>query len=864
MYKKMSSNGEWKLIDEEIKEKNIEEFEIKPREGIKKISLNGEWTLIGKDSQSMDIKIPVNVPGYAHQALESAGILEPVFWRDNAKNCQWVEDVEWTFIREFTVDEDTDISFAKLHFDGIDTYADIFLNDKLLHSSSNMFLNIELPVSEEIKCGKNILKVVVYPYKEKIAGKPDCPTAFSSDRGNVRRIQCTFFWDWVDRFVSAGISGNVELVCPTESVIEDVFVETVDICDTSAALKIEVKTKNAVETDCRFSIDITGPEGENAWDLRGNVFTETLYFQADIGNPKLWWPAGYGEQPLYNVVVTLCDSNNNEIDKKTLRVGIRTVRYEMLQDIEGSQNEKITNELRELLNQQHNPNKGESYILLVNGKRIFAKGGNWVPASPFPGTVSEAKYHNLISLAAKGNMNLLRIWGGGIYEPDIFYDLCDEFGIMVTHDFMLACGRYPEDDRDFVDSFKNEVIANVLRLRSHTCIVAWNGNNENGDGYNWDDKNTMNLKLSYMCKKILNELNPNRTYRWSCPYGGLENSDVTVGDNHLSWWWKGAENIDPLDFDKVGRFATESPLEGYPLPSVMEKYLSKEDILDFDSPIVDFHIKNNNHFTAVGLLSVHGRLKKNAEVMVGNGEGKYEQLYRWAYIQYEWARLTLEGARKNKWYTSGVLYWMYNDCWPALGYAVMDYYARPKAGWYATKHSGAPVASAIKEDNGKLRFIVLNDSFKSGKLSYNIGIYTNGSFNNVAKGEAEFGCNINTEFCAFSFDELSINKESNAIVFFDIYDGDELISRARWYPHWLAELSLPMAELKYTVNREHNTISVFCKKGIALGVAFDGEFIAEDNFIDLLEGETREIAYTPLDNFAEITAYGYNSQIEKI
>lgn len=831
----------------------------------KTISLNGEWILRGKDSQNHDIEIPVQVPGYAHLALEKAGILEPIYWRDNAEKYMWIENVEWCFLREFIIAEDVDISCAQLRFDSIDTFADIYLNGKLIHSTSNMFLNYFIPVNDVLKIGKNSLCVTIHPYKQMIKDKPDRNAAFSGDRVNVRRIQCTFFWDWVSRFVSSGIAGNVELAFPTQSVIEDVFVETMDICETSAALRVQLKTKNAVDNDCRFSVDIISPEGDNVWDLKGNVFMDEIYLQADIDEPRLWWPVGYGEHPLYIVKVILFDKNNNEIDKKTLRIGIRTVRFEMLRDKQGTDAEIRTRQLREKYNQLDNPRNGESFVLLVNGQRIFSKGGNWVPASPFPGTIPESHYRNLIELAAKSNMNLLRVWGGGIYEPDIFYDLCDELGVMVTQDFMLSCGDYPDEDPDFIDTFKKEVEAVILRLRSRTCLAAWLGNNENGDDFDWDDKNTKNIKLNCICQPILNKLNPNRTFRLYCPYGGIGNTDLTIGDDHLSWWWTGAENITSTSFDVVGRFASESALEGYPLPSSLRKFLLEEDILDFNNPMVDYHIKNNIYFDYMGLISVHDRLKKNSQIIVGDVDGKYEQLYRWAYIQYEWARLTLEGMRRSKWYGAGVLYWMYDDCWPALGYAVVDYYGRPKAGWYATKYSGAPIAATMKEKDGVLEFIVLNDSFETGQLSYSISIYKpENGFVNIGKGEAEFGSNVNTKIFDCTFGQLGITKESNAIVFFDIYKENELISRGRWYPDWLSKLNLPIAELEYTADRTKNKISVTCKKGVALGVAFDGEFVAEDNFIDLLEGETREIAYTAFEGFDEITVYGYNSPISKI
>ena len=829
------------------------------------LSLNGEWNLSGRDAAGNPVSVPVEIPGYAHPALEKAGIIEPIFWRDNAEKCQWVENEEWCFSRTITVPDVMDLTNAELRFGGVDTYADITLNGKLIYTTSNMFIPFTVPVGDVLTYGENTLCVTVHPYKQMIADKPKRDAAFTGDRVHVRRIQCTFFWDWVNRFVSAGIWGKVELAFPSKAVIRDVFAQTTDIGDTSASVRLRINTENAVDADCRFKVSMTDPDGNTAWDLEGRVFLDTLCLQADIGSPRLWWPVGYGEHPLYTLTVVLTDAHGNELDRKTQHIGIRTVRFEMLRDQPNSEDAKRTKALRERYQQQDNSHAGESFILLVNGQRIFCKGGNWVPASPFPGTVSDAHYRQLITLAAKANMNLLRVWGGGIYEPDIFYDLCDEAGVMVTQDFMLACGNYPDDDPEFIESFQKEVEATVLRLRRHPCLVAWLGNNENGDGFDWDDKNTKNIRLQDICRGILDRLDPNRPFRPYCPYGGIGNTDLTIGDDHLSWWWTGAENIDPSYFDFVGRFASESPLEGYSLPSVLQKFLCKEDILDPESPIVDYHIKNNLYFEQMGLISVHQRLKKNTEIIIGTADDPYQQLYRLAYIQYEWARLTLEGMRRSKWYAAGIQYWMYNDCWPALGYAVVDYYGRPKSGWYATKNSGAPLAATVKQQDGDLKFIILNDSLEAGRLSYRIQLYRpENGLTELLRGEADYDRNVNTEVFTASLAAMNITAGSNAVIFFELYRGHALISRARWYPDWLSKLRLPSAELALAADRQHNRIKVTCKSGIALGVAFDGELIADDNFMDILEGETREVAFTPLDGFQDITVYGYNIPITRL
>ncbi len=847
----------------------------------KRLLLNGEWQLTGENKDGKALSISVTVPGYAHLALEKQGIIPPMFWRKNTEECQWVETKVWTFTKTFNIDAGTDLGRAELRFGGIDTYSDVFLNGQKLFSTDNMFVPFKADVSNALRVGENTLSVTVYPYKNFITPDPTkYRAAFCHDRALVRRLQCTFFWDWVDRYVTAGIWQDVELHFLPEATIDNVFTEASDICDTSASIKLQIKTENAVRCGCRFKIDILDPVGVTAWDVEGRVFMDTMYLQADIGNPKLWWPVDYGDQPLYTVITRLFDKDGNQIDEKSHKLGIRTVRFEMLRDGDGSEYEKRTLELRklmkstdtpisdEVLEQQiikDNPQKGEGFILLVNGKRIFARGGNWVPCTPFPTSGMGESYRKLLTLAAKGHQNMLRVWGGGLYELDEFYELCDELGILVMQDFLLACGKYPDDLDWWVESFNKELRANIIRLRNHASLVAWLGNNENGDGFDWDDPNMKNIALQYKSyRPILSELDPNRPFRPCCSWGGKENTDPTVGDDHLTWWFRGAEKIDPTWFDKVGRLATESAVEGYSLPSSLRKFLAEEDILDDKSDATDYHIKNNMYFEPAGLLSVHDRLRKNTEVILGRSENRFEDIYRLSYLQYEWARLVLEGARRSDWYCSGILYWMYNDCWPALGYAVVDYYGVPKAGWYAIKHSGAPVAGTIRATDEGLGFIVLNHTLAEEKLEYKIKVYNAKDDSVCQKKCGEVTAKINNCTLADKMSLPELPNGGNFIVFFELYRDGKLINRSRWYPDWMSRLNVSKAEVQVTFDRESKIITAKCLKGVAIGVAFDGDMVAEDNYFDLLTGEERKIPVETLDGFDRITVYGYNLNIFEV
>ncbi len=231
-------------------------------------------------------------------------------------------------------------------------------------------------------------------------------------------------------------------------------------------------------------------------------------------------------------------------------------------------------------------------------------------------------------------------------------------------------------------------------------------------------------------------------------------------------------------FDFVGRFTTESPLGSYPTSSVLSNFLNESDLADYNSDIIEYHIKNNKYFTEAGMLSVHDRLKKNAEIIVGtNVSDRYEQLYCLTYIQYEWARFTLEGMRRSKLYSAGIAYWMYNDCWPALGYAVVDCYGNPKSGWYATRYSGCPIAATVKSSGSNLEFIVLNDSFESKTLTYKIKAYRpETEIIELNVGTVHSQANVNV--CAAMINQNE-NDIETSVIFFELYDGETLVSRAR-------------------------------------------------------------------------------------
>ena len=418
------------------------------------ICLDEMWELTGFDPDGEErIHIPAKVPGHVHVDLEREGLIPPMFWRDNADACQWVEDWTWRYRTTLQIERDADLSWAELFFMGLDTFAEIRVNQKVVGHTANMFIPHRFEVGSDLHPGDNTLEVTFTPYHQHVQGKRmDYPAAFDThDRVHVRRMQCTFHWDWVNRFVSAGIWRPVRLSLFDRAKLEDLSVTTTQIGEAGARIAIAIETARRTTGKLKVNLTLYGPDDEEVWAQEEALTSDRAILDVMIPAPQLWWPNGYGSQPLYRCVATLL-VDEQEVDGRAVDFGIRTVAVEQLADQPGSPEMARTLALRKRFPEQdlNGDAPGSSFTLVVNGQRIFCRGANWVPADPFPGRITGKHYHRLVWLAREANLNLLRCWGGGIYEPEAFWKMCDACGVMVSQDFAMACAWYPEDDPAFL------------------------------------------------------------------------------------------------------------------------------------------------------------------------------------------------------------------------------------------------------------------------------------------------------------------------------------------------------------------------------------------------------------------------------
>lgn len=851
---------------------NINRYQYKGDSIMVVTTLNGQWKVSGYDKDGNAISFDAKVPGTVHTAMMDAGYIKDLFYRDNAKKYQWIEDKHWTFEKEFEFTKQATTKRAEIEFDGLDTYATVYLNGEEILKADDMHLCYCVDVTKNIRNGMNTLKIEFVPTKE-YASKVEEPVrrgAFSQDRFFIRRMQCTYGWDWVRRFVTMGIwrgvkvyrdryvkinslkaafkgmigkDANMELYINTE-VYKKEFYNTYakrgDVCGASPMAHISVKT----------------PEGNVIYSEKKLIREEDMYDYVTIKNAKLWYPAGYGEQPLYELEVIVKDESNQELNRKSIKFGIRDIQITEEFDSPNSKEEKVAKAQFEKFfsDKEIQPNDCASFTLYVNGVRIFCKGGNWVPADPFSGNVSGKKYEEVIRMFVKGNMNMLRVWGGGIFEEDIFYSLCDKYGVMIQQDFLSACGTYPYDDEDLEgdlpyeayvsDQMKREAEYNIKRIMYHPSIMWWNGDNENIMWWNDDFINNARRISLGINRPIVKRLDPERRYFASSPSLGSVNNVPSRGFHHATGFCD--RFMDPIintDMDEymevfegaLSRFANETPVIGGMSMCNLKRFMDESDMEIGEKEIFDYHTPNPPAAT-FGKNSLFSRIDIGGEKIFGEFKSKEDRVYKQCLVGYEWARSVTEYYRRNKWFASGLLFWMYNDCWPGLGWSMVDYYLTPKHTYYAMKRTCKTLISTVHTDKGKAIVTVCNDSMNKYDIKGKLHIINNDK--GIIK-TVDFDGKIdkNTTKEVFVYDVSDIAFDGSNVIFTDI-DAEGIKDRSFYLGVKPAKLDFKKAKVKMQRNGDTITLKT---DNTAFFVAFDGEYNFSDNVIMMLEDEETTI-----------------------
>ncbi|MEM2685493.1 MAG: glycoside hydrolase family 2 TIM barrel-domain containing protein [Candidatus Bathyarchaeia archaeon] len=662
---------------------------------IVRIPLNGVWFFKGLNfNEYVDVsRIDLSaegwmrgeVPGVVHLDLMRNGVIPDPFYRMNEIEVSWIEEKDWLYVKEFEASSEiAGKSGLELIFQGLDTYAEVWLNGVKLCEADNMFHPWRFKVNGLIKPGKNTL-LVRFKSPSKVMETLESKygrlwAAFYNARVYGRKAQYSFGWDWGPRLPTVGIWKSVELLAYDEARLGYVSALPMKVSDEEALVKVEAEVYCVKPCRVKLLFRLEGEDVEASVEgLAGeglNVFSSEL----KIGKPKLWYPRGYGAQHLYTLNTTLL-SGMNVLDSLKVRFGVRCIELQRSSDEEG-----------------------ECFIFRINGIPVFCKGANWIPADSLLPRVNREVYRRLLEAASEANMNMLRVWGGGIYENDDFYDLCDELGIMVWQDFMFACGEYPEEDF-FIASVEREVEENVKRLRSHPSIVLWCGNNENDWGFKakwWVRDKFYGEKIYHkVIPEIVKRLDPTRPYWPSSPYGGEDPNSPREGDRHSWDIWSGWRDWRFYLWDN-GRFISEFGFQAPPVMETVESFTAEEDRWA-QSQVMEWHNKMYEGTERLyRFLAAHFRVPEDLRKFI----------YLTQLNQAEALKTAISHWRSRMFKTSGCLIWQINDCWPVVSWSLIDYYFRPKPAYYYVKRAFNSVYVALNLRGRSLQISVVNDTLQ--------------------------------------------------------------------------------------------------------------------------------------------------------
>ena len=626
------------------------------------------------------------VPGNNFYDLLNHKFIEDPFFGTNEDSLQWIAQREWEYQSKFHVNNKT-LSKNKqsLLFRGLDTYAKVYLNDSLILLADNMFRSWEVNVKGILR-SENKINIKFDP-PSKIEKEKQIALGYKLPGGNrvfSRKAGFHYGWDWGAKISTTGIWKDIELLCWDICNITDVYINQDNVTDSIANLTLNIE----LESLSNKNITITTYNGicDNFKLKKGE---NQIALKINIINPELWWPRGYGKQKIYKIPIIISDENGI-IHKKNEQIGLRNIKL-ITKDNNGT-------------------NSGFSF--LINDKFIFMKGANYIPQDNLQNRVTNKKYEQILKDVMDANMNMLRVWGGGIYEEKKFYDLCDSLGILIWQDFMFACAMYPSDSL-FLNNIKQEAIENVKRLRHHACIALWCGNNEVSEGwhrwgwqngYNENQKKDIWKGYAKIFQKILPDVvkKYSQTDYWesSPKFGRGDKRHQFEGDAHYWGVWHDGEPFKNFE-TKVPRFMSEFGFQSFPEISTIETFADSKS-WDLNSNVMKAHQKHPRGNELIKeYMSREYNVPKDFEKFI----------YTSQILQANGMRIGLEAHRRNQPYCMGSLYWQLNDCWPVASWSSIDYYGNWKALHYTVKEVFAPISISIeKNKNNTFNIWVISDT----------------------------------------------------------------------------------------------------------------------------------------------------------
>lgn len=816
---------------------------------MKSINLNGKWQgqCIG------DFSFEAQVPGCTIADLIENGYLsKDLLVGKNADEAQKYERKDWRYTKKFYVDELFDN--VQLRFDRIDTYADIYLNGELVAHTENGNIAYAFDVFHFIKRGENVVEVRFYSPIAQVDGLPLRNAAFTAERLYTRRTQCTYGWDWVARFVACGIR-DAELVCwnNDEAVVKNTYIFTENIQSGTAIVNVEAAFEKDIDKPIAF--EIISENGCVVYKEHIYVIGNSCAFRARLEAAQLWYPVGYGKQPLYTLRIKASNAMLHEE-----KFGVRMVEILEIVDEEGSENYQKCLQIK---NPEYDFNEQFScFTLVINGVKIMCKGANWVPCQPYEMAGKEEKITKALELSVEMGLNMVRVWGGGAFECKHFYNECARLGILVTQDFLMACGEYPEKEEWFLQHLQKEAEYACYLMRNQPCLVWYSGDNENAVNGSFDAEDYMG-KTAYEkgLKTVVEKLDKTRKFFPSSPYGGNKFASNTVGTTHnTNFLWsmlmyvEGKKEL--ADYKEKmkeyrARFVAEEPVFGAASLSSLRRFMRDEEIFSKDTDMWLYHTKGNPGLPQELL----DHMLHYAEGVLGKFKTPQDRYFKFKYWGYEWLRVMMEQARREKWFCSGVIFWMLNDCWTAAsGWALIDYFNKPKLSYYSFKRCARPILCSLDFENGEYAFHVSNDGLSDCKAE--VTVYKVKSGKQQLIDEFAVLCPANENVAR----KLDVNLQDNEVLVADLKSSAN--ECRAFYKRGDLQLENIENAVEFTVE---NGRVILTAKDYVQAVELEGEAIFEDNGFSMLQGEKRIVPYRYLEDAVdkEITVETYTLSIFK-
>ena len=643
------------------------------------VTLNGQWRMCIAGEENW---IGATVPGSVYQDLLTAGKMEDPFYRDNEEKALALMEHDFLYERVFSIDSSLlACSRIVLHMDGLDTLADVFVNDTKVLYADNMHRTWEVDVKHLLLAGENTIRVKFYSptryIRQRFEESPDYTGQEDAMRGfmHLRKAHCMFGWDWGPRLPDCGIWRDITLLG-----IEGGRLATVHVRQRheggSVTLSINPDIEAAGAEGLTVSAEAVSPDGKvYEMDDAGSIA---------IADPQLWWPAGYGGQPLYTVKVVLKDNSGKVLDTWERRIGLRTMTMRIEKD-----------------------QWGESFCHEVNGVRVFAMGGDYIPEDNLFGRVTKERTRRLLENAREAHFNAIRVWGGGHYPSDAFYDICDELGLMVWQDFMFACSSYKLTEA-FEQSIRAEFKDNIIRLRHHASLGLWCGNNEMelfADMNNWVVTPTQHYEYlrmyEHILPRIVKKLDPDTFYWPASPSsgGGFDKpNDENRGDVHYWDVWHGLKPFTAYR-QFYFRYASEFGFQSYPHLKTLEAVTLPSERNAF-SRVMEKHQRNG---------TANGRIMFYMSQMYRYPNDFASLIYTSQLLQADAIRYGVEHWRRHRGRCMGAIYWQLNDCWPVISWSSIDYDFRWKALHYAARRFFAPLMISCQEEGEMTGMISVNE-----------------------------------------------------------------------------------------------------------------------------------------------------------